>query len=253
MDAQLLRANRRSACRTSVNRKARLTKPAVLFALLAATAGAVPALAAAPGPGKIGGPPTRPLNRPDEGKQTTPARVIGVGHTYDGWVEIDAYGWQPMSDTPGERHQVCTWIETKRLPNAGYGSCFGAGELSRPIAIESASQLVAPKPLRSRFIAGSLAPDVTRVELTVQRVGGKNPEQIQATVARVSGNLLRQLHQESPFGYFFAKVRGTVSLKAIRATAYDEGGQEVGSTSGLTPEVIAIASPPDSSARPHPG
>jgi hypothetical protein len=160
--------------------------------------------------------------------------VIGVGRAYDGWVEIDAYGWRPPADSPGERHQVCVLVETKTESLGTFGSCFGSGGLFKPIAIESAPQIVSPKSLRSSIVAGSLAPDVARVEVSVRRPSGGKAERIPVTMGQVSGSLMRELHQETPFGYFFAKVRGVVPLKDIRATAFDAQGHKVGSTNSLS-------------------
>jgi hypothetical protein len=217
---------------------ARVRAPLILVLAVALLSPVIPAFAAGLGPEKVGGEPTRPLGPPDEGTQTTAARVIGVGRTYDGWLEIDAYGWRPPSDSSGERKKVCTWIEFEAEPAPTFGSCFGAGELEQPIAIESASELVQPKRLRSSYIGGSLARDVVRVALRIERPGNKTPDRVQATVAHVDGPLQGKLKQSEPFGYFFAKVRGLVPAKDIHATAYDADGRKVGSTRGLSAQGV---------------
>jgi hypothetical protein len=216
----------------------------VVPALASATTGAIegvtvePSLAhASTKAGQIGGKPTYPLGPPDEGKQTTAARVIGVGSSYDGWLQIDAYGWRPPVDSPGERHQFCTWIEFEKARFRDFGSCLGAGEIERPIAIESSAEIVNPKPLRATLIGGALTPNVTRVVLSVRRRNGKLAHPVEATVARVSGGLQHQLRQYKPFGYFFAKVPLLVhATRDARAIAYDADGKVVGSAQGLSPQ-----------------
>lgn len=216
-------------------RRPRCLKAALLaLVVLVLFCGAIPVSAAAPGPGRVGGPPSRPLDPPDEGARTTAARVIGVGHAYDGWLEIDAYGWRPPSATPGERHQLCAWIELEALSAPMYGSCFASGQIGQPIAIESNLSITSPKSLRDTEVGGPLASNVARVELSVKRPGHKKKiEGVQATVAQVSGRLQRELRQPRPFGYFYAKVRGMVPAKDITAIAYDASGRELGTTHGL--------------------
>jgi hypothetical protein len=198
------------------------------------TGSPLPAAAVTSRAGQIGGAPTYPLGAPDEGKQTTAARVIGVGRTYDGWLQIDAYGWRPPSDSSGDRREVCVWAEFQTERFATYGSCVGAGDPGASIAIESAPVLVKPKRLRSTQFGGILSPDVTRVVLTVKRSASAKPVRAEATVARVSGRLQHQMKQSRPFGYFFAKLPGEIAPKEVRAVAYNAAGKVVGSTSGLS-------------------
>jgi hypothetical protein len=182
------------------------------------------------GPGHVGNHPVFRLGAPSVGKRTTPALIIGTGHTYDGWVSIDAYGYRPPAGSAGDPDQVCTWIQTDGVPRSVYGSCFSPAPPRRTIAIESAPQLVSPIRPRSSFFAGSLLPDVARVVITIRRGGGQAPQRLAARVARVSGALSRRLGQRRSFGYFFAKFRGRVALADVTATAYDRDGKVLAST-----------------------
>ena len=199
------------------------------------------AAASTNGPGAAGGPPTRPLGPPDEGTQNTPSRVIGTGHAYDGWVEIDAYGWKPESNEQGEAQQFCAWIEYARSRYPSYGSCLGAGEIDRPVTIEDVNALVKPKRLRYVEIGGALSPDVARVIVSFQRPGRSGKHRVNATVAQVSGALQGKLKQPAPFGFFVAKIRGHIRFKTVRATGFDAAGSVIGSTRGLGGHVITVA------------
>jgi len=209
-------------------RPLRAVSLALLIVVLAG--GAIPALAAAPGPGQVGGPPSRPLEPPVEGVRTSADRVIGVGQTYDGRLEIDAYGWRPPSPAPRERRQICIWAELEVLSAPMYGSCFAPSQVGRPIAIEANISVTSPRSLRDTEIGGSLTSDIARVELSVRRPGHKKAERVQATVAQVSGRLQQQLRQSMPFGYFYAKMPGNVPARDITAIAYDASGQMLGKT-----------------------
>lgn len=207
-----------------------VTVRAAILATMAIALLAGATASAATGPGAVGGAPTRPLGPPEEGTRTTAARVIGVGRTYDGWLEIDAYGWRPPAGTRGERQQLCTWVEFAADPRPSVGSCLGTGEIREPIALESLAWSRGSK--RDTRIGGPLSPQVARVVLTVA-LPGHDPKQIPATVARVSGSLQRQLDQPGPFGYFFTKLRGHVSARYFRATAYDAHGHKLGAAGAL--------------------
>jgi hypothetical protein len=195
------------------------------------------------GPGRIGGSPTRHLDPPPEGTQTTPARVIGTGQAYDGWVEIDAHGWDPGLDTLEERRQFCVWIEYDAEAFPSFGSCLGAGEIDQPIAIESAPSLIQPRRLRYTEFAGALSPEVARVVISFRRPGKKKMFRASATVAQVSGGLQQELKRSTPFGYFVAKIRGLVRIKDARALAFNSAGNLVGSTRGLAGQGISVIVP----------
>lgn len=214
---------------------------AVGLCVLALVAGAL----ARTGPGQIGGPPTRPVDPPPEERQSSPARIVGVGRDYSGWVEIVAYGTEGEPESPSQGDGFCVWLEYGKFRFPSFGSCLAAGPIERTIAIEDTTQLISPKRFRFSEFAGALSPDVARVVVEYRRNGNGKTYRTQATVAQVSGTLQNELDQPAPFGYFAAKVRGLIRTKDARALAYNSAGDLIGSTRGLSsPGIPVPISPP---------
>jgi hypothetical protein len=188
------------------------------------------------GKGQVGGPPTLPLGQADEGKKITPALVIGRGSSYDGPVEITAYGWRAPPDTGSTGKQYCVWVEY--LPDdIQSGTCASPLEpldSGGPISIDSELQGISPKPRRYTAIGGRLTPEVASVRVSYRRHGSKKRFHVKAIVAQVSGKLQQRLGQPGPFGYFDAKIRGLVPLSRVRAQALDASGHVIGSADHLS-------------------
>jgi hypothetical protein len=184
--------------------------------------------------GQVGGPPSLPLGQADEGKKVTPALVIGRGPTYDGHVEITAYGWKPPADDPTGGKQFCTWIEYPP-DDIEFGTC---GTASTPpangvIQIDSESQIVGgpPKKRWSRA-SGLITPKVAKVKVTFRRHGPKR--HTTAVIGRVTDALRQKLDQPARFGYWDVKIRGHVRFSMLRARAFDADGNVLGTAKHLS-------------------
>lgn len=196
---------------------------APVLLLLAACAVAL----ASPGKGEVGGPPTVRLGPPDEGTQTSPSLVIGVGSVVDGPVQIVAQGWEGEADSPPA--DFCVWIE-QPPDDIQFGTCGLALERGgrRSVAVDMDVQTVAPKSARATSVGGRISPDVTAVRLYFRRPGSRKRHRVNAIVAQVDGELQRRLGQPAPFGFFYAKVRGLIPFGAFRAQALDASGRVIG-------------------------
>ena len=184
--------------------------------------------------GQVGGPPTLPLGAADEGKKVTPAVVIGRGPTYDGHVEITAYGWKPPADDPTGGKQFCTWIEYPP-ETIEFGTCGAAATppANGVIQIDSESQIVGgpPKKRWSRA-SGLITSEVAKVKVTFQRHGPKR--HTTAVVGQVTDALRQKLEQPTRFGYWDVKIRGHVRLSSLRARAFDADGNVLDSATHLS-------------------
>jgi hypothetical protein len=179
--------------------------------------------------GQVGGSPSIALGPPDEGERTTPDYVIGRDDTPFGTTELVAYGWLAPRDSlpPGPRKQFCIWVE--HLPKeVSYGTCgFPLNpDGNQKMIIDSRGGARGKPAQRFIEIGGRLTPDVASVRVFYRRNGRK--ESRQATVAQVTGDLQRKLHQAVPFGYFNARLRGRVAWHSIRVRAFDNGGGPIG-------------------------
>jgi hypothetical protein len=183
--------------------------------------------------GKIGGRPSARLTPPDQGKQTTPALVIGRGHLLGGPVEIAGAGWSAPRyfETPGGG-QFCVWVEFL----GGWSTSSMCGPMAQTasgketVYIESFSEGMGTNSPREVELTGSLAPDVASVRVSFRRRGSRRIFQTSAVVAVVSGELQKSLKQPSPFGYFVIKVRGQVIARSLRIRALDKEGHFVGAS-----------------------
>jgi hypothetical protein len=208
-----------------------------LIALIASVALAAviapPATAAPPG-WKVGGAPAHSLEALPEGKTTTAGRVIGVGETGGERVQIDAYGWNPPTElVADEGSAACAFVEFAPEPHyPWYMSCFFPEWVKRPVRIETV--IVEEGGRNATMIAGTVAPDVTKVVVSLTDPRGKGRPEARAIVAQVDGTLLRQLGQPVPFGYFFAKLPQVKGRRPV-AVAYGAHGRKLGSTEGFDP------------------
>lgn len=184
------------------------------------------------GRGQVGGPPTVRLGPPAEGKRTTPALVIGRGKTFDGLVELVAYGWLAPRDTVGSasRKQFCVWVEYPP-DEISPGTCGGPLDpgYQGAVAIDDRIRSFGPPGSRHTEIGGRLSPEVASVRVSYRRGGSARTVRVAAVVAQVGGPLQAKLKQPLPFGYFDAKLRGTVPLATIGVEAFDASGQLIGS------------------------
>lgn len=202
--------------------------PAVVLVFVVFTgipfAGAVGSVAK----GQIGGPPDLALGSPDEGTRTTAPLVIGRGETFNGPVEIVGYGWSAPKDSgSSSQNKLCVWMEYPPR-EINFATCDSMLGSVHAMQIDNFTQIVRPRGLRSTEIGGRLGSGVVSVQIVYRRPGGQR-FQLNATVAQVSGQLQKALKQPAPFGYFVAKVRGLIGLKAFRVQAFDATGHVVGS------------------------
>jgi len=160
--------------------------------------------------------------------------VILAGKTYLGRVEVDGYGWCPPAEfETGEADAMWADVEFgSPLEGWTYASTFVPENIHRPVTIEALFWQDGPKSQRSTFVGGALEPAVGRVVLSYPRPNGKGTVRADAVVSQVSGHLQQELHQPVPFGYFFARLPGTVQGKGLQATAYGAHGQKLGSIGG---------------------
>jgi hypothetical protein len=181
--------------------------------------------AAAAQQGQVGGPPSIALGPPDEGERTTPDLIIGRDDTSLGTVELVAYGWlAPPDSLPyGPRKQLCVWVE--HLPREiSPGMCGPPLDPSgdQKLAVDDQIQALGTPAQRFTEIGGRLTSDVTSVRIFYSHNGREVSHA--ATIAQVAGELQRKLHQDVPFGYFDARVKGLVPWRSIRVEAYDSTG-----------------------------
>lgn len=211
-----------------VGRRKIYTARTVLVLVVALAAISISA-AAATQRGQVGGRPTISLGHPDEGTRTTPDLVIGRGATPSGTVELVAYGWLPPSDSsPSDpRKQLCVWTEHPPR-EISFGMCGSPLDPNgdQKIAIDSQIQGLGKPAQRFTEVGGRLTPDVASVRVFYRRDGRE--ESGLATVAQVTDDLQRKLHQAMPFGYFNAKLRGRVPWKSVRVEAFDQAGAPLG-------------------------
>lgn len=158
--------------------------------------------------------------------------MIGRGKTFDGSVELVAYGWLAPKDTVGSslRRQFCVWVEYPPAEIAP-GTCGGPLDptYQGALAIDDRIQAFGPPSKRHTEIGGRLSPAVASVRVTYRRPGSARQIRAAAVVAQVGGALQSRLGQPLPFGYFDAKIRGLVPFGGIRAEALDASGQVIGS------------------------
>ena len=181
--------------------------------------------------GEVGGPPSRPLGRPDEGRRLTPDYVIGRAQKARGHVEIASYGWLAPKDSGApHRKQLCTWIE--QVPGSTvFASCASAAQMTEegfPLRLEM--DVVAFGHKRTTLFGGMLLPEVAKVEVRFHRPGRRKASHAVAIVTQVSGDLQERLKQPYPFGYFFAEVKGLVGQRVLTVLAFDEEGHLIAST-----------------------
>ena len=179
-----------------------------------------------PGKGQIGGPPTIKLGPPDEGKQTSPALVIGRGRTSGGPAEIVAYGWESEPDSPPA--DFCVWIEQplEVLP----GACGLAPADAGSIGMEMKTLAIRPTWARATYVGGLVSPDVASVRISFRRPGFKKLFRVSPVLGAVGGDLQQRLRQPAPFGFYYARVNGIVSFTQVRAEALDAEGNVIGRT-----------------------
>jgi hypothetical protein len=187
---------------------------------------ACPVALALPGKGEVGGLPTIPLGPPDEGSKASPALIIGVGSALQRTVELVAYAWKPPANLAGEG-DFCVWAE-QPPSEVEYGTCASALSGTSSIAIDMQTQRVAPKRARFTAIGGRIAPGVAAVRLYFHRHGSQKRSSVEAILGRVDGDLQRRLKQPTPFGFFYAKIRGLVRFSAFKAQALDSSGRVLG-------------------------
>lgn len=201
-----------------------LVPSAVVTILLAATCVTA---AASPGRGEVGGPPSVTVGPPDEGTRTSPALVIGVGSVLGSPVQIISYGWKPEADSPPA--DFCVLVEHPPR-DTEFGTCGTALSRERRgvIAFDMDVQTVAPRSARATSVGGRVSPDVAAVRLYFHRPGSKMQQRVDAIVAQVGGDLQSRLKQPAPFGFFYARVRGALSLGAFKAQALNAEGKVIG-------------------------
>lgn len=191
--------------------------------------------------GTIGGPPSTPLPPPDQGKQTSPALVIGQGRLFGDPVEIAGAGWSAPSyfETPGGG-QLCVWIEylAEQPTSSMCGPVAQRASGNEAIYIESFAEGMGTNGPREVDLSGSLALDVTSVQVSFRRRGSGQIFHANAVVAAVSGELQERLKQPGPFGYFVVKARGKVITRSLRFRAFDNEGHFVGVSSGVSSEFL---------------
>jgi hypothetical protein len=203
---------------------------AILVLLVVAAIPVARAASSSARKGQVGGPPTIPVGKPDEGRKVTPAFVIGRGQSYDGPMEIVAYGMRD-SEVPGKEY--CVLLEYLTTQDVEFGICgvdpreplSGNNE----IQIDSQIQLISPKRLRWSEVGGRVAPNVAQVRVTFHRHGSSKLFHSNAIVAQVSGALQQKLGQPVPFGFFDARVRGLAPSRSFHVQALDANGNVVGS------------------------
>jgi hypothetical protein len=191
------------------------------------------AVSSSAGKGQIGGPPTIPVGKPEEGQKVTPPFVIGRGRQYDGPMEIVAYG--VLSDEPVKEYcalfEYLTTRDVERERGGGVGCGLDPQEPltgNNEIQIDSGVQRLSPRHLRWTEVGGRVAPNVARVRVRFHRFHSSQLRHIKAIVAHVSGALQQKLGQPVPFGVFDARIPGLAPFRGFRAQALDANGNVIG-------------------------
>jgi hypothetical protein len=183
--------------------------------------------------GEIGGRPSTRLTPPDQGKQTTPALVIGRGRLFGGPVEIAGAGWSAPKyfETPGDG-QLCVWVEylAERSMSSTCGPVAQTASGKETVNIESFREGMGTGVPREAELTGSLAPGVASAQVSFRRHGSRRVFHAKAVVAVVDGALRERLEQPAPFGYFAVKVRGQFVARSLRIRAFDKDGHFVGAS-----------------------
>jgi hypothetical protein len=183
--------------------------------------------------GEIGGRPSTRLAPLGDGKQTTPALVIGRGALLGDPVEIAGAGWSAPKyfETPGG-DQFCVWIEflAERSTSSMCGPVAQTASGKETVYIESFGESGGTGRPREAEITGSLAPDVASVQVSFRRHESRRTSHGHAVVALVNGELQKSLKQPAPFGYFVTKVRGRIVAKSLQIRAFDKEGHFVGAS-----------------------
>lgn len=177
--------------------------------------------------GIVGGPPTIPLGKPEEGERTTPDLVIGRGRDFEGAVELVAYGWR--SRGPGEAPQEGICVSAEYIPRreTSFQSCLLTEESRAGGAseINTGTQQLQPKNSRWTQIGGRVSPDVSAVRVSFHRPSQDRSFRAPAVLARVNGELQRRLKLPEPMAYFTARVRGLIPRMLFSVKTAVGGGQ----------------------------
>jgi hypothetical protein len=183
--------------------------------------------------GEIGGRPSTRLTPPDQGKQTTPALVIGRGRLFGGPVEIAGAGWSAPQyfETPGDG-QLCVWVEylAEKSTSSTCGPVAQTASGKETVYIESFREGMGAGTPREAELTGSLAPGVASAQVSFRRHGSRRVSHVKAVVAVVGGDLQERLKQPASFGYFAVKVRGQLIARSLRIRAFDGDGHLVGAS-----------------------
>jgi hypothetical protein len=172
-------------------------------------------------PCRVGGPPAWHFTRVLGVKQLSPVVTIACGRRLVGPYEIVA-----VDTSEG------LWVFADSGPDG-----FSEGQAIRNPKLDlqepaiTFSQGWGGPPARSR-VSGVLAANVTRVEVIFHHRGQHRRLVRAATTARVSGDLLRVLHQTEPFGAYALTMSGCVVPKGVRVVAFDAQGRRVGTARG---------------------
>ncbi len=205
---------------------------AAVFCLVAAIAAPLAvAASSSAGKGQVGGKPTLPLGKPDEGTRTTPDVVIGRDPTFDGHAEIVAYGWKPTPDQVDGKKHFCIWVEYPP-DDIQFGTCAESGQPASDIEISSEQQAISPKSARETEVGGLISPDVASVRVTYRRDGQLKHAKV--TLGKVTRKLQGKLDLTDGFGYWDTKAEGLVPFKSYKARAFDSQGKLLGTATHLS-------------------
>lgn len=197
-------------------------RAAIAVTLMILALGAQQAAASTTGRGEVGGPPSFPLGRPDEGERTTPQIVIGRGQEFDGPVELVAYGWRLADiDQPAE-DGICIWSEYPATRETNFESCLTRGESSGGIV--TGTQKLGPPGDRWTEFGRWLSPGVERLRVSFHRRGSRRLLRAQPVIAHIGGELQKKLKQPEPLAYYTVKVRGLVPRRAFKVEAVGGSG-----------------------------
>lgn len=188
---------------------ARVLGVLVLTGLLAASAGARTTRP------QVGDPPSDSRNRCTKPlRHCTDPVVIGVAHHFNGRVEIVAFH---------SNIGLCINVDRRR---SSYEQCGGGIPPRRrsPVAFAGYQWQTGHRSYSGAL--GWLRPDVASMALSFRRKGER--EHARVMVSQVSGDLLSEIREPKPFGFFESTVRGCVPPKHIRLIAYDSAGDVLG-------------------------
>jgi hypothetical protein len=183
-------------------------------AVSAGLAGATLAAGLADARSEIGGPPTNDLPRCFRELRPCSDPVV-IGKAKHEIARVELVGYQ-------SRFGLCIDVDILRIGGSGICGVEPLPTDGSAMEIHCCSVRRDPR-LTFTMARGYLRPDVARIRVTYRRNGKQKRRR--GGVAQVEGDLLEAVKEEEPFGVAEALLRGCVTNRRLRFTAFDGHGR----------------------------